>query len=151
MSRVKGLVFDRLPSTGPGVSKNIQLAALPQMENGELKDLHLAVSNKNWIDWYAYIPDFSKGRKMDGEEIMAWTAHEPMVTLMEQDTSCRFSHYHVPPPTPAYSPQYLSLATYPHATSSANILHPDVPSEKTIRDLDDARLCSETCLANHAL
>jgi hypothetical protein len=85
LSKVDGLQYSKVAMSGGGASNRVYFQVLPQVESGELKDLHIAISNVGWKDWYAYVPDYSAGKKVDGTEHLAWRAWEPRVTLLSLD------------------------------------------------------------------
>ncbi|TGO43746.1 hypothetical protein BCON_0954g00010 [Botryotinia convoluta] len=81
--RVEGLQFSNVPTSGPGPSNNIYFQVLPQLDTDKkIQDLHIAISNKNWKDWFAYIPDYSYNIPLEGTQVLTWRSWAPQVTLM---------------------------------------------------------------------
>ncbi|KAF5672293.1 hypothetical protein FHETE_3791 [Fusarium heterosporum] len=82
LSRVEGLQFSGISMSGTGHSAGLYLQALPVFdERKEIKDLHIALSNAGWGDWYAY----TVGRKDKGSgdrHLVAYPKYRPMATLM---------------------------------------------------------------------
>jgi hypothetical protein len=84
LARVEGLQFSKIAMSGTGFSSSLYVQALPVLdEKGEFKDLHLALSNTGWQDWYAYVVG-GKSRP-SGRELLAWPAWEYAATLMVMD------------------------------------------------------------------
>ncbi|KAJ9425867.1 hypothetical protein QL093DRAFT_2575451 [Fusarium oxysporum] len=81
LSRVGGLQFSKITMTGGGHSAGLYVQTLPVFdENKELKDLHIALSNVGWTDWYAYVAG-KKGRS-SGRQLLAYPNYRPSTTLM---------------------------------------------------------------------
>ncbi|EGU86517.1 hypothetical protein FOQG_12853 [Fusarium oxysporum f. sp. raphani 54005] len=81
LSRVGGLQFSKITMTGGGHSAGLYVQTLPVFdEKKELKDLHIALSNVGWTDWYAYVAG-KKGRS-SGRQLLAYPNYRPSTTLM---------------------------------------------------------------------
>ncbi|WKT54451.1 hypothetical protein QSH57_005035 [Fusarium oxysporum f. sp. vasinfectum] len=67
--------------TGGGHSSGLYIQTLPVFdENKELKDLHIALSNVGWVDWYAYVA--GKKGPSSGRQLLAYPNYRPSTTLM---------------------------------------------------------------------
>jgi hypothetical protein len=81
LSRVGGLQFSKITMTGGGHSTGLYVQTLPVFnENKELKDVHIALSNVGWTDWYAYVA--GKKGKSSGRQLLAYPNYHPSTTLM---------------------------------------------------------------------
>lgn len=81
LSRVGGLQFSNIGMSGTGYSKGLWIQTLPVFDDKkELKDVHLALSNNGWTNWYAYT--VGKKEKSSGRQLLAYPNYNPSTTLM---------------------------------------------------------------------
>lgn len=81
LNRVGGLQFYNFSMSGTGHSSGLYVQTLPVFnDKKELEDIHLALSNKGWKDWYAYTVG-QKG-KSSGRHLFAYPSYKPSTTIM---------------------------------------------------------------------
>ena len=68
--------------SGTGYSDGLYIQTLPVFdENKVFKDMHVALSNVDWGDWYAYTVR-KKGKSLRGRQLLAYPRYNPSATLM---------------------------------------------------------------------
>ncbi|KAJ0380841.1 hypothetical protein COL26b_000681 [Colletotrichum chrysophilum] len=81
LRRVGGLQFYNFSMSGTGHSSGLYVQTLPVFnDKKELEDIHIALSNKGWKDWYAYTVG-QKG-KSSGRHLFAYPSYKPSTTIM---------------------------------------------------------------------
>ncbi|QPC76892.1 hypothetical protein HYE68_007644 [Fusarium pseudograminearum] len=78
---VQGLQFHNIRTPGGGSTQHLYIQTLPVFDKEKkLKDLHIALSNSGWEDWYAYVVG-EKGESQ-GTDLLAYPGFRPSITLM---------------------------------------------------------------------
>ncbi|KAF5229660.1 hypothetical protein FAUST_10297 [Fusarium austroamericanum] len=78
---VRKLQFYNMRTSGVGGTQHLYIQTLPIFDKEKkLKDLHIALSNGGWEDWYAYV--VGKKGESQGTKLLAYPGYQPSVTLM---------------------------------------------------------------------